>query len=124
MMRSKHISSLLRENPPLPHNEVSAMNIAVITGASSGMGKEFTTRLITENDARIGAPYDEIWIIARSEDKLISLQKALSPERIRVIPLDLRSSTAMFSKCPAMPLQRYPSSVYTAQTLGVRSFLS
>ena len=97
MMRSKHISSLLRENPPLPHNEVSAMNIAVITGASSGMGKEFTTRLITENDARIGAPYDEIWIIARSEDKLISLQKALSPERIRVIPFDLTAPESLSS---------------------------
>ena len=73
------------------------MNIAVITGASSGMGKEFTTRLITENDARIGAPYDEIWIIARSEDKLISLQKVLSPERIRVIPLDLTAPEALSS---------------------------
>ena len=73
------------------------MNIAVITGASSGMGKEFTTRLITENDARIGAPYDEIWIIARSEDKLISLQKALSPERIRVIPLDLTAPESLSS---------------------------
>ena len=43
------------------------MNIAVITGASSGMGKEFCSRLFKEEDARLGAPYDEIWVIARSE---------------------------------------------------------
>ena len=42
------------------------MNIAVITGASSGMGKEFVSRLFSEQDAKIGAPYDEIWMIARS----------------------------------------------------------
>ena len=40
------------------------MNIAIVTGASSGMGEEFVTQLFIEIDNRIGAPYDEIWMIA------------------------------------------------------------
>ena len=65
------------------------MNIAVITGASSGMGKEFCSRLFSEKDGSIGAPYDEIWVIARSSDKLQSIAKSLDEKRIRVVPLDL-----------------------------------
>ena len=41
------------------------MNIAVITGASSGMGKEFVKQL----DAI--ANLDEIWMIARREEILL-----------------------------------------------------
>ena len=63
------------------------MNIAVITGASSGMGKEFCSRLFSEKDGSIGAPYDEIWVIARSSDKLQSIAKSLDEKRIRVVPL-------------------------------------
>ena len=36
------------------------MKIAVITGASSGMGKEFAVRLDREEK------FDEIWVIART----------------------------------------------------------
>ena len=38
-------------------------NIAIITGASSGFGKEFVKLII--NDTNI----DEIWALARNEDK-------------------------------------------------------
>ncbi len=65
------------------------MNIAVITGASSGMGKEFCSRLFSEKDAKIGAPYDEIWMIARSSDKLNAIAESLGGKRTRVIPLDI-----------------------------------
>lgn len=44
-------------------------NIAVITGASSGIGYEFTMQLTARES------FDEIWVIARSEDKLNSLKK-------------------------------------------------
>ena len=45
------------------------MKIAVITGASSGMGREFVLRLAKEK------PFDEIWVIARIEDRLHELKK-------------------------------------------------
>lgn len=58
------------------------MNIAVITGASSGMGRDLLFALEKEYK------FDEIWAIARREDRLIELQEKVSP-KIRPIPLDL-----------------------------------
>ncbi len=58
------------------------MNIAVITGASTGMGREFLLALDKEYH------YDEIWAIARSEDKLKELD-ALTRATVRPIPMDL-----------------------------------
>ncbi|MBQ8578428.1 MAG: SDR family NAD(P)-dependent oxidoreductase [Clostridia bacterium] len=58
------------------------MKIAVITGASSGMGREFVLQLSKAES------YDEIWVIARSEKKLQSLAGEVNIS-VRVIPLDL-----------------------------------
>ena len=44
------------------------MGIAIVTGASSGMGREFVYALDKEKK------YDEIWVIARREDRLASLK--------------------------------------------------
>ena len=46
--------------------------IAVITGASSGLGEEFTRQVCANYD------YEEIWIIARREDKLRTLADNLN----------------------------------------------
>ena len=46
------------------------MNIAIITGASSGMGKEFA-RQLTEKVLGL----DEVWLIARRSERLASLAK-------------------------------------------------
>lgn len=59
------------------------MKIAVVTGASSGMGREFALRLARERDL------DEIWVIARRAERLESLQEQLPQVRVRAIPLDL-----------------------------------
>lgn len=54
------------------------MRIAIVTGASSGMGREFTKQL----------PYfyrrlDEIWVVARRKDRLLSLaEECTLPVRI------------------------------------------
>ncbi len=45
-------------------------NIAIVTGASSGIGKEFFLSLKEKTQN-----LDEIWVIARSEDKLKALQE-------------------------------------------------
>lgn len=58
------------------------MNIAVITGASSGIGLEFA-KAIAEN-----TKIDEMWLIARREDKLRRLADKL-PVRCRIMPMDL-----------------------------------
>ena len=58
------------------------MKIAVITGASSGMGREFVLQLAREKQL------DEIWVIARRTDRLESLQNEVKT-RIRPISLDL-----------------------------------
>ena len=58
------------------------MNIAVVTGASSGMGREFVLQL---NDY---VQVDEIWVIARRQQALEEL-KALSPVPVRPVALDL-----------------------------------
>jgi len=46
--------------------------IAVITGASSGLGEEFTHQICAKFD------YDEIWIIARRGEKLEELARAMN----------------------------------------------
>ncbi len=58
------------------------MNIAVFTGASSGMGREFVKRICAERK------FDEIWVIARRLDRLEALGKELDC-KVRCLPLDL-----------------------------------
>lgn len=56
--------------------------IAIVTGASSGIGKEFFLSLKNK------APLDEIWVVARGEEKLKALQ-AECETPVRVFALDL-----------------------------------
>ena len=58
------------------------MKIAIVTGASSGMGKEFVLQLSGY------VQVDAIWVIARREDALLALQEQVSVP-VRPIPLDL-----------------------------------
>ncbi len=59
-------------------------NICVITGASSGIGKEFFMALAKDKDFS----FDEFWVIARGEDKLKELSN-FSDIPVRAIALDL-----------------------------------
>ena len=67
------------------------MKIAVITGASSGMGREFVYAIDKEFDL------DEIWVIARREEKLKELGEKCRA-KVRPIALDLadRESFAVY----------------------------
>lgn len=58
------------------------MKIAVITGASSGMGREFARQLTAAEK------FDELWVIARRAERLEELKQELS-QPVRVVPLDL-----------------------------------
>lgn len=50
-------------------------NIAIISGASSGMGKEFAIQVSKKYD------YDEIWLVARRADKLEELANQINNEK-------------------------------------------
>lgn len=60
------------------------MKIAIVTGASSGMGKEALIQLAD----RFGGSLDEIWAIARRGERLEAMRREL-PVPLRVLPLDL-----------------------------------
>ncbi len=61
--------------------------IAVITGASGGIGKCFALSLAEHRS------YDEVWLVARSADKLESICASL-PYKARAVPLDLTDKDA------------------------------
>ena len=64
------------------------MRIAVITGASSGMGREFAVKLEAQKN------FDEIWVIARRADRLEELKGVLG-DKVRPISLDLTDSASL-----------------------------
>lgn len=71
-----------------------AKRIAIITGASSGLGKEFLKALLPD------APdFDEIWIIARRLEKLSAAASecGAAAQKIRPISMDL-TETAAYEK--------------------------
>jgi len=55
--------------------------IGIVTGATGGIGSEFTRILVSEE-------LDEVWIVARNRDKLEDLKNEYG-DRIRTISLDL-----------------------------------
>jgi len=75
--------------------KAKTMNIAVITGASSGIGEEFLRQIVRERGSFGSIPFEEIWVIARRADRLMSLRSELDPVRIRVFTVDLTSPSAI-----------------------------
>lgn len=72
--------------------------IAIITGASSGLGKEFARQV------NLKYTYDEIWIIARREDKLKEIAEELNKiknfQTVRPVTMDIsgKDGVATFKK--------------------------
>lgn len=66
--------------------EGAIMDIAIITGASSGLGKAFFEAIVNRY-----RDLDEIWVIARRERRLRELAERHgdSHTRIRIVPMDL-----------------------------------
>lgn len=67
------------------------MKIALVTGASSGLGREFVRQIAEQGKV------EEIWAIARRRDRLEALQ-SISAVPIRVLALDL-TARAIWSTC-------------------------
>lgn len=63
------------------------MNIGLITGASSGMGREFVRQI-----SEIYESLDELWVIGRDEKALKKLSGQVSTPLV-ILPMDLREPT-------------------------------
>ncbi len=64
------------------------MDIAIITGASSGMGRELVVQLTQQER------FDEIWVIARRAELLESLKEEVAVP-VRPIPMDLTAKDSL-----------------------------
>ena len=64
------------------------MNCCIVTGASSGMGREFVLQLDKAH------PYDEIWVLARRAERLQELETQ-TRARLRPIPADLSTEEGL-----------------------------
>lgn len=76
-------------------------NIAIITGASSGIGKVFATTLASHGE------YDEVWAIARNVERLEALKEEI-PFPVRPISLDL-SDESFIEKMKGMLEEEKPN---------------
>ncbi len=63
--------------------------IAIITGASSGIGMEFAIQI----DA-LAKKVDEIWLVARRKERMTELSKVLKT-KTRIVPMDVTDAFAM-----------------------------
>ncbi len=66
------------------------MNIAIITGASSGLGREYVAQL-----AKLPSPPEEVWLIARREERLQAIADAFPSLKCRCLALDLQQDDAL-----------------------------
>lgn len=74
------------------------MEICIITGASSGIGREFFRQLAGES-------FDEFWVIARHESALLALQE-LTAVPVRALPLDLSTEAGCAAYGAALAEQK------------------
>lgn len=58
--------------------------IMIVTGASSGIGREFVKQL-----AKSTKTVEEIWVVARREERLLTLKKVVRDLKIRTFALDI-----------------------------------
>lgn len=89
------------------------MKIAIVSGASSGMGRQFATQF---DDKHL----DEIWVIARREDRLKELQANLSTP-VRVYSFDLLKESS-FEVFKHILMQETPDIKYLVNAAGFGAF--
>lgn len=87
--------------------------IAIVTGASGGLGREFVRLLAKEE-------LDEIWAVARSEEKLAALREEIG-ERLRPFSLDLTESESFSVLSHALELE-LPDVRYLVNNAGYGKF--
>ncbi len=91
-------------------------NTAIVTGASSGLGRAFVKQLNACDEV------DEIWAIARNRPKLEQLRAELG-DKIRVVPADLTQRCQLTVLAEQLQ-QRSPRLVYLVNNAGFAKFCS
>ncbi len=84
--------------------------IAILTGASGGIGRAFARLLLDE-------PVDEIWAVARNLEKLNALRDGFG-EKIAVLPKDLADAGDLASLAEALKAEQ-PVVAYLINNAGV-----
>lgn len=90
--------------------------IAIVTGANGGLGKEFVKLLMEENDI------SEIWAIARNQEKLDALSAEFG-DKIRTFSMDLSDRTN-FSELETLLKEEMPAVKYLVNNAGFAKFCS
>ena len=99
------------------------MKIAIVTGASSGMGKQFCYALDNLEkyvSKKKAIKFDEIWVIARRKELLENLKQELKTN-VRVIPLDLTKNES-FDQLKEMLETEKPDIKYLVNASGFGKF--
>jgi len=86
------------------------MNIAVVTGASSGLGRQLVMQL-DKNES-----LDEIWIIARREERLLALQSDVKVT-LRPLAYDLLDKSSIESLSMLLK-EKQPRVIYLINAAG------
>ncbi|MBQ7386827.1 MAG: SDR family NAD(P)-dependent oxidoreductase [Clostridia bacterium] len=89
------------------------MSIAIVTGASSGIGAELARGLVSRE-------IDEIWLVARREERLVSLGEELGI-KYKCIPADLATNDGVESIRTALEAEK-PSVKYLINAAGFGDF--
>lgn len=90
------------------------MNIAIITGASSGMGREFARQL----DTKLGKT-DEIWLLARRKEPLEELAETMC-SKTRTVAIDITDQKEMRQFAEVLAIQN-PKITILVNCAGVGS---
>lgn len=88
------------------------MKTAIITGASSGLGQEITRRIADEFPQ-----VEEIWLIARREERLVALEEELSKVKCEILALDVASGAGI-AKYQKVLADRRPDVVLLVNNAG------
>lgn len=88
-----------------------SMKIAIVTGASSGLGREFVKQI----DGR--KQLDEIWVIARRRERLEAVAE-VTKTKVRVVPMDLTRQES-FAELKALLEQEKPDVALLVNAAGM-----
>lgn len=94
------------------------MKAAIITGASSGIGEAFLKQYTADVKAGREQAPDEIWVVARSADKLAKLKETYADFRLRAVTADLGELEEL-KKIEALLAETKPEAVLLINCAGM-----